>query len=300
MFNPGLTLIVRLQGGLANQLSQFAYGLQLSKDLGRTLHLDTSLLEMKRVGVTHWLYGLDSFNSSTNILSLVESRSHGILSNPKVIKIFSRFRLPYKKYKYFFEGSYNFDDLLKVKDTFGIVLEGYWQTPVISTKILDEFKLKVSNYIGYSSEEYQLILASVRVPNSVAVHIRRGDYISNTKAAKLHAICDVDYYDRAIKLIESRLKSPSFYIFTDDPDWAFSNINIRGECTFVSGKNGFANFQELFLMSECSNFIIANSSFSWWAALLSSNANKIVIAPKVWHKGKKIPDGFIPKSWILL
>lgn len=122
--------------------------------------------------------------------------------------------------------------------------------------------------------------------NTVSIHIRRGDFLRLNRN-----ISQSDYYAKAIELIEEKLEKPVYMVFSDDIDWVKRNLHIPGENIYVS-EMGFEDYQELTIMKHCKHNIIANSTFSYWAAYLNKNEQKIVICPKRW-KTKIIPNEWI-------
>ena len=117
--------------------------------------------------------------------------------------------------------------------------------------------------------------------NSVGIHIRRGDYLKNWK---YRGLCGIDYYQKAIAYILEHIKSPKFFLFSDDINWVKENISplLKGyNVTFVNWNHSINSYKDMQLMAMCKNLIIANSSFSWWAAYLNQN-NPIVVAPEKW------------------
>lgn len=127
-------------------------------------------------------------------------------------------------------------------------------------------------------------------PESVAVHVRRGDY------AKIHHTLNASYYDRAMSLIRQRYRSPLFLIFSDDLDWAKRSLAVREDCIYVNEDRTLEDYEELMIMSRCRSVIISNSTFSWWGAWLDRDPEKIVIAPRrPWlsKQGNIIPEGWI-------
>ncbi|MEI6528810.1 MAG: alpha-1,2-fucosyltransferase [Candidatus Falkowbacteria bacterium] len=146
--------------------------------------------------------------------------------------------------------------------------------------------------------KYTELLAEISTTNSVSLHIRRGDYVSdpNTKAA--HYTYGMEYYSSAIKLIDSKLDNPVYFIFSDDIAWVKENLKISSSVIFVSAPSTH-DYEELMLMSKCKNNIIANSSFSFWGAWLNQNSNKIVIAPKRWNNVYESEyKELLPHSWL--
>ena len=112
---------------------------------------------------------------------------------------------------------------------------------------------------------------------SVFIHVRRTDYL---KYPDVHFVMDDAYYNKAMKHIESHVVNPVYFVFSDDIDWAKKNIKTSHKIKFIDYDNpGYIDFE---LMKNCHHAIIANSSFSWMAAYLNQNSDKIVVAPKNW------------------
>ena len=122
---------------------------------------------------------------------------------------------------------------------------------------------------------------------TVSIHVRRGDFI------RLHcSICRERYYTRAIKELEKCISKPVYLVFSDDIEWVKENMKINGERMYISDK-GYADYEEFTIMKNCKHNITANSTFSYWAAYLNPNPDKIVIYPKTWDKVEIIPDNWI-------
>jgi hypothetical protein len=151
--------------------------------------------------------------------------------------------------------------------------------------------------LGELNEE---LFENIITHNSVALHVRRGDYLTNTSAANYHGVCSLLYYQKAIDLLSSQYSNLYFYVFSDDIKWAESNLTIPFPTTFIGHNFGDQSFQDLRLISRCKHQIIANSSFSWWGAWLNSYENKTVIAPKKWFLNNKKTESLFPPSWQLL
>ena len=134
--------------------------------------------------------------------------------------------------------------------------------------------------------------------NSISLHVRRADYVTNPQANQFHGVSSMEYYNKAIHKIKSIISEPHFFIFSDDITWAKQNMIIDCPTTFVSHNGPDKNYDDLRLMSFCKHHIIANSSFSWWGAWLAMNKNKVVIAPTRWFNS---PDrntkDVIPENW---
>lgn len=175
---------------------------------------------------------------------------------------------------------------------------GYWQS--------EDFFISHENIIrnlfqfrGELSSENQEIITRIKLGQSIAMHIRRGDYVTNPKANAMHGVLNADYYFSALASLRRRVPNARLFVFTDDPNWVQTEVVGKmenSECVNInSGGNSFRDMQ---LMSICEHNIVANSSFSWWSAWLNPNPKKIVIAPKKWFYDESISDkSLIPASW---
>jgi hypothetical protein len=173
--------------------------------------------------------------------------------------------------------------------------DGYWQSEnyfkEFENEIRKDFKLKNSpaqNILDLAKE--------ISSSDSLCLHVRRGDYVGNA----YHETVDRKYYEQGLKYISERTAISRIYVFSDDIEWCKENMKFDYPMTFVgdeySGEKGEGH---LYLMSACKNFLIPNSSFSWWAAWLSESKNKIVVAPKKWFNDESVnTDDITPKEWI--
>jgi len=141
-------------------------------------------------------------------------------------------------------------------------------------------------------------MTRIQNSNSVSLHIRRGDKTNS----KLHINLDLSYYLEAIKIISDKVPNLFLFIFSDDLKWVNENlVNLPFRLEIIDWNRGSESYLDMHLMSLCKHNIIASSTFSWWAAYLNSNPNKIVIAPRHFFTSKNIQKenvGFIPNSWI--
>lgn len=183
---------------------------------------------------------------------------------------------------------------LKKNGTF--YLDGFWQSykyfEDIEKVIKKDFSLKVS-----LENKVPELLAQITNANSVSLHIRRGDYVSDQKTQKHHGTCDLNYYTRAIDKIVEKISNPTFFIFSDDIEWVKHNLKTNYQVVYVS-QPSLEDYEELILMSKCKHNIIANSSFSWWGAWLNSNSEKVVISPTKWMNDNSVKiNDLIPPTW---
>ena len=133
---------------------------------------------------------------------------------------------------------------------------------------------------------------------SVAVHIRRCDYIRDLSSMEAHGLCSKDYYAKTIEFVKRELgEEVHFFLFTDDAEWVKREMEWDINSTMVQGKSILSDF---YMMSNCKHNIIANSTFSWWAAWLNPNPDKMIIVPKHWDNNIKTEEiDLCPTKWII-
>jgi hypothetical protein len=170
-----------------------------------------------------------------------------------------------------------------------VMLSGYWQNERYFAEYKDELaQLFTPKETGEKAKAVRSEIKSY--DNSVAVHIRRGDYLD------VKAYIGPDYFERAMKIMEEKLGEVNYCFFSDDIAWVRDYFGEKSNHHFISGQEGMRDIDEFFCMASCSHNITANSTFSWWASYLNANKDKIVIAPKVVGWGGDI----YPKEWITL
>ncbi|MCX6755656.1 MAG: alpha-1,2-fucosyltransferase [Candidatus Nomurabacteria bacterium] len=290
-------IIIRIQGGLGNQMFQYALGRALSIKNNVPLGLDLTFL-LDRTPIPNFTfreYQLDSFNIQATI---VEQKDIPFLYRKYNLGFFMRY-IDYIRRKLLStpgkeKKNYYFDpEIMKLGPN--AYLEGWWQNPEYFSDILDiirkDFTLK-----NEPIEKIKNLLKEIKENNSLCIHIRRGDYVGNIH----HEIVGKDYYSKCIEYIKERTKIDKIYIFSDDIKWCEENLKFEFLVMFVGDEySGEKDEGHMILMSACKNFIIPNSTFSWWAAYLSPYKDKIVICPKEWIRDENINSwDLIPKEWI--
>ncbi|MCK4738502.1 MAG: alpha-1,2-fucosyltransferase [Deltaproteobacteria bacterium] len=292
-------IITKLYGGLGNQLFQYATGRSLAERHGVELKMDISFFQKQSLRG----YALGAFNIAESFATKEECAPFLQFSKKErkkknlLEKFFKRKRVSpyYNKEKKLF----TFDpDILKSPD--GSCLDGYWQTELYFKDyeqiIREEFTLKEKE----TGKNLELVKIMAEV-ESVSLHIRRGDYIGDEAAKKQIGFCGLDYYERAVRVIEEKVASPRFFIFSDDPEWVAENLKLSAETTSVNHNGSDNAHEDLRLMSKCKHHIIANSTFSWWGAWLGKNPDKIIIAPKRWLATEKYKTtDLFPDGWLKL
>jgi len=173
-------------------------------------------------------------------------------------------------------------------------LNGYWQSENYFKDIENTLKREFT-FKNDIDEKNKIIADEIISKNAVSLHIRRGDYLTNTP---LLEICSLDYYKQAINHISKNVDNPYFYIFSDDPAWTEDNLKLSWPYSIVNLNTKTNQHMDMLLMSYCKHNVIANSSFSWWGAWLNSNSDKIVIAPKNWTSSEMYSPHRTPSNWI--
>ena len=179
-------------------------------------------------------------------------------------------------------------------------LSGHWQSEKYFESNRDEIR-EDFNFKNKPSHENLSAISLITNSQSISVHIRRGDYINDSKTSKVHGTCTVDYYRESMELLALKISNPRFFIFSDDSEWAKSNIKGNCQMTFVDHNIGRESYNDMLLMSRCKHNILSNSTFSWWGAWLNNNPNKTVIAPRRWFATKNYNTAdLLPDSWVVV
>jgi hypothetical protein len=283
-------IIVRIQGGLGNQLFEYAAARCLAEKWQVECKIDTSSLH------AHQLRQLDleHFELTVHKASLKE------------IKQFSLFPQLYRHAPAFFsklgrniyrEPHFHFDPRFFTL-TDPVYLDGYFQSEKYFKPIENLLRRELTvkeNLIKHLATYKE----KLQQQESVAVHIRRGDY-AQKKMLEIHGLQPPAYYNEAIKKMAQKLNRPFFYFFSDDIEWVKANITLDHPHEFITGFTQTA-IEDFYLMTQCKHTIIANSSFSWWAAWLNNNTNKIVIAPAKWfNKAPHNTQDLLSANWLVI
>lgn len=182
------------------------------------------------------------------------------------------------------------------KFTDGTFLDGAWQSPKYFTGYEDVIRKDFVFKHEPSSPQIAALAEEIRKEESVCVHVRRADFVGNP----LHDICDTKYYVQGIVEIEKRGQIGKVYVFSDDIEWCKKNMTFSYPTVFVGDEYfGVKAGGNMYLMSQCKYFVIANSSFSWWGAWLSEREGKVVVAPKRWLADATIDTSDVtPSEWV--
>lgn len=281
-------IILYLNDGLGNQMFQFALYRKL-QSLGKEIYLyDEDLrrkdalhngLELERV------FGLVYPRITARQFRPYDTRH---LFNHIIRKLFYE-----KKYPTYEEGALSYKP--EVLELDNVCLRGYWQSEQYF-KSVEEIVKKDFCFPPLSDEKNQAILKMIKGSSSVGIHVRRGDYLNSKYKNVFGNVCTEAYYRNAIQYIKGQIPDAEFFIFSNDVGWCRQVFDAQNT-TFIEGNIGTESYKDMQLMSQCKHQIIANSTFSWWAAWLNPNAGKIVVAPPIWMNDAAAND-IICKDWV--
>lgn len=276
-------IIVRIFGGLGNQLFQYSFGLYMSKKLNRKVLYDFSFFET------------DYFRKPS-ILELNFEIENAPYSLVKKYLPFKSFKLNSLYNRVFNSKSYYERETQLDLTQPTLFFHGYWQKKIFTDSQL-QF-LRNSFKINNTTVSINFMVKNILKNNSVSIHVRRGDYLLK-KNKKIYEQLLPSFYFEAILFLEKNQSSElTYFIFSDDIPWAKKNFSSIKNIVFIDGNS---DYEDLYLMSLCDHNIISNSTFSWWAATLNKNQNKVIISPKNWFNDRfKSTDELIDNKWITI
>lgn len=289
-------IIIKVNGGLGNQLQQYAMYYKLCS-LGKKVKLDLSWFQgdmgksMKRELELDY-FPLISYEACT------QQEIENILGKRDLIcKILEKLKL---KEKHLYVEHQMYDEAVFQLDQ--KVLEGYWACEGYWGDCIPELQKKL-RFPRIENPRNMEMLEKIGNTESVSIHIRRGDYLSEENQRIYGGICTDEYYSKAISYMEDKIENPHFYLFSDDIDYV--NRRYTGDkYTVVDINHGKDSYLDMYLMACCKHNICANSTFSFWGARLNEYQRKIMIRPL---KQRNTCDWYIPevmkqlwKGWIMI
>ncbi|WP_068711489.1 alpha-1,2-fucosyltransferase [Vibrio tritonius] len=280
-------IISRINGGLGNQMFQYAIARSIAMHHSVDFKLDISSFEKNK----QFGFRLNKLNAKIDIAKKEEIEKYKG-SESKISKIIRRFPLlsdviyP-KLYREKERTVYDID----VFNSSSLYLDGYWQNEKYFNKIKNELyeEFMPKGNLDEKIIEYE---REIRQCTAVSIHVRRGDYLNIPDIGVL----DLNYYMSSVEYILSLFDNVKFFIFSNDISWCENNFNFIKNKVFISGSS--SEIDDLYLMSLCDHNIIANSSFSWWGGWLNKNEDKVVISPKNWMKVNPKDHKWVPDTWL--
>ena len=288
-------IIVKMNGGLGNQLQQYAL-YEKFKSLGKDVKVDVSWFYKDMGKVSKRKLELEYFPKVSFETCTVEEMQK-VQGNRGILKKVSE-KLKLTEKPIYVEHQMYDEKIFQMTDK---ILEGYWACEAYYADIIPMLQEKLD--FPVSPNEKNLKMAEkMQNCNSVSIHIRRGDYLTEENQAMFGGICTEQYYEKAIAYIKDMVEDARFFVFSDDPDYAKKKYEGK-EYTIVDINRGKDSFYDMYLMSQCKHNICANSTFSFWGARLNRNSGKQMIRPLK----QKNCDWYIPekmkqlwKGWILI
>lgn len=283
-------IVVRIWEGLGNQMFQYAYARSLSQmgysvclDLNKSYEdfFDRDERQKKREVTLH------KFNITVPCINAEYIQKYKFLKCKTFMdRVIYEISKNGKWFYNFWDESCN-EDIKAIRGN--CYVKGWFQNPLyfngIRKVLLKEFTPK--KRIKITSQLNEIL----RDQQTVSVHIRRTDYVS------IHHALRWDYYIKALSKIKTYYQNPIFIIFSDDTEWVKQNMPLDEKCYYIDENEHLEDYEQLLVMSCCRSNIIANSTFSWWAAWLNRHADKVVIMPKKWLKGQ---EKLILSDWIVI
>lgn len=289
-------VIVRLMGGLGNQMFQYAFGRSYAHKINAPLKFDLSEFSIKESSAKNFVardYDLDIFNVKADFAAADEVFRLSKRTNIELLDRILNRALGFKK-TFILEPHFHYSESV-FESGDDVYLHGYWQSEKyfadIEPQIREDFTFRED-----LTEKAKEMLARIEASNSVCVNVRRGDFVTNN----FHGTFGADYYRKGEEIIKSKTADETYFVFSDEVEWCEANLKFDAPTVFVSHNYAGKKFQDyLRLMAACKNFIIPNSSFAWWAVWFNENQNRTVIAPKNWFSDSKFDTkDLIPEDWI--
>jgi hypothetical protein len=291
-------IITRIKGGLGNQLFCYAAARHLAIINQVDLLID-DVTGFARDLKYQRQYQLDRFNITASKATPAQRLEPFERYRRKAIEWISSNK-PFSTRSYLVQEGMDFDKrFLTIKVEKKLYLDGYWQSESYFKDIAHIIRQDLKIMPPSDAVNHQMA-EQINNCNAVAVHVR---WFDNPSSTGVHNLA-TDYYQKAIDLIEQKVDTPHYFLFSDDPAAASKKINLpQDRVTFVTHNQGDENaYADLWLMSQCRSFITANSTFSWWGAWLSESPDKIVLTPNIHIDGVTAWgfEGLIPPAWILV
>ena len=287
-------VIARIEGGLGNQLFQYAAARSLADRLQCDLALDLrGLAENGDRPFQLDLYRIRATQADAQLLETLPSTRFST-----VARIHASISLTFPSifgFPVFWPRDFSYDSRFD-RISRPVFLVGYWQSERYFTWNRTRLLMDLEPVRPLIAEN--AVLTHIRSTQSVALHIRRGDYVSNVAANKFHGLCDMDYYHRAIMNLKRILTEFEVFVFSDEPEWAKRNLQLDVSTHYIDSHSEGNGFIDLELMRNCKHHIVANSSFSWWGAWLCESVGQHVHAPMQWFADPNTnTSDVVPSRW---
>lgn len=280
-------IAIRLQGGLGNQMFQYAYGRELVSRGYGVVYEDSSFAtdSLRDYELDVWRVDAPKLSAADRVLLPRRFEGQGWAN-------WLQGKRPLRKLS---ERPLGFHQRFLTPPTHAY-LTGYWQSerffPRVRDELVDAFRPAKS-----VSEESRHVAALVETTNAVAIHVRRTDFLT----LSAHQGCGVAYYERCVSDLLNHFAELEVFVFSDDLAWCEANLRFRCPTRFVGHNSGPTAYEDLWLMSRCRHHVIPNSTFSWWSAWLKTDPSGVTYAPAPWFNDPAAPGGDVtPDRWIAI
>lgn len=334
--SPLRKIVLRLEGGLGNQLFQYAFARQVQQRFGGSVLLDLHTYatdKQRNLSLHHFELhpginlgahrpdnaahhpdddvlrpnnaahrSLSDLQRSLNFLLfwMVRVGARIVHQVLKVLPVAPSSRMKLNSaFGIFIQDHPAYEQYLYRCYSPVALIAGNWMSEKFFDTVAAELRQELRLKTPVSEHNVNL-LEQIRSTHSVCVHIRRGDYVVGEVKDKT-LVCDFDYYQQAIRLLRDELVDPVFYVFSntsDDIEWIRANYPFDGELRYVDQQN--PDYEDFRLMAACKHFVLSNSTYSWWVVYLSESANKRVVAPSRWNNGMWDQSDIYQKDWTLI
>jgi hypothetical protein len=283
--------VVQLRGGIGNQLFQYAAGCVVARNTHTPMLLDASFIKwegfrdfaLARIGVSEQVFDYD-----------IPARE--MREDRDATAEFARDRF---NAEVVWELGHDYNDQLTDAPV-GSYLVGTWQSERYFVELTDQLRARFGpdKFTGFSPTARAIAdEIDAAGQSSVAVHVRRGDYVTVDWASKLLPAKDASYYYAAAEMVANAVDRPRFFVFSDDPEWCERELELPGPSQVVSG--AFRAEEDLALIGRCHHAAISNSTFGWWGAWLGEQPSSVIVAANRWFGEPPIPEqDKLPERWL--
>lgn len=275
--------------GLGNQLFQYAAGRAVAERTGTRLRLDASYFGIE----PNRRFELDNFRIRAKVVR-GPAKSAEFMADHTAEDAWIREHYGAEPLR---EPHYHYSGVLEQAGPEAFLI-GYWQSErnfaPVAGRLRRELRFK---RLGRAARALRREIEAT--PDSVALHVRRGDYAEDPDTNRKFGTCPPEYYADAAAVIREQRRDPTFFVFSDDPGWCAENLELPGRSRVISGCT--AAYEDLALIAACEDAITANSSFSWWGAWLGESEHSIVVSPRSWFQAAPRDTADLrPERWLLI
>ena len=290
-------LIVNLAGGLGNQMFQYGMGLSLANRTGIPVLYSSTFSQYSSSPTTiESVFNLDiewcGLNDIQSCIGLLRSSAFARRLLGKASRITKR-QFGSKFKAEIFEG---YEEITIPDFTTNYYLHGYWQSELYFdtdfSELKDKFTFREKRFVHEISPDIS------ENDTKIGIHLRRGDYITNTRASKKLGTPANQYYVDAIMRLRGKFMKSKIIVFSDDIDWAKDFLFPLFDEIYFSDLPGSTASSDMQMLSQCDHFVLSNSTFGWWSAYLATNPDKIVITPENWFIDGSYDRDIVPTSWL--